>query len=131
MNYDTMLKTMKMIIYDDEVANIKSVDYSDDEDESNDKVKLPLLNQPDDDSIETENVNNVMNSSKVRLVEHQESDVEKKIAIIFKKLHEDDSTKKKNKKISSTNIILFNSHKLLLNKTEAEPGGATAREQHN
>lgn len=131
MNYDTMLKTMKMIIYDDEVANIKSVDYSDDEDESNDKVKLPLLNQPDDDSIETENVNNVMNSSKVRLVEHQESDVEKKIAIIFKKLHEDDSTKKKNKKISNTNIILINSHKLLLNKTEAEPGGATAREQHN
>ena len=53
--------------------------------ESNDKVKLPLLNQPDDDSIETENVNNVMNSSKVRLVEHQESDVEKKIAIILKK----------------------------------------------
>ena len=90
MNYDTMLKTMKMIIYDDEVANIKSVDYSDDEDESNDKVKLPLLNQPDDDSIETENVNNVMNSSKVRLVEHQESDVEKKKANIFKKLHEDD-----------------------------------------
>ena len=72
-----------------------------------------------------------MNSSKVRLVEHQESDVEKKIAIIFKKLHEDDSTKKKNKKISNTNIILINSHKLLLNKTEAEPGGATAREQHN
>ena len=120
LNYDQILKSMKMIIYEDELKNIKSVTYTDDELYTPENVKSFI----NDGSIETEN--NAGNSSNLRLVDE---DVEKRIEIIFKKIRTEKIYQSK-KKTSNTSIMANNTKNQLVIMDTEGGGGVTARELH-
>ena len=120
LNYDQILKSMKMIIYEDELKNIKSVTYTDDELYTPENIKSFI----NDGSIETEN--NAGNSSNLRLVDE---DVEKRIEIIFKKIRTEKINQSK-KKTSNTSIMANNTKNQLVIMDTEGGGGVTARELH-
>ena len=120
LNYDQILKSMKMIIYEDELKNIKSVTYTDDELYTPENIKSFI----NDGSIETEN--NAGNSSNLRLVDE---DVEKRIEIIFKKIRTEKIYQSK-KKTSNTSIMANNTKNQLVIMDTEGGGGVTARELH-